>query len=192
MANIDYMADADYIFDKRLLERLDYSKSITTVNHNISYTYPGKDLVLRPLLCSDYEKGYMDLLSQLTQPGIVTKKMFKERFDSMKKMKDVYLIVVVEDIQMQKVVGSATLFIENILTSQFKPIKIGRIEDVVIHDSQRGKYLGKLLCETLVLLGKQLKCVEITLECKDNLVKFYRSLGFELDKMHKYMTLRYT
>ena len=185
-------ADTDYIFDKSLLEQLDYSKCMSTINHNISYSNPGNNLVMRPLLCSDYEKGYMDLLSQLTQSGNVSKKMFKDRFDLMKKMRDVYLIVVVEDIQIHKIVGSATLYIENILTSQLITVKIGRIEDVVVHDSQRGKYLGKLICDTLVLLGKYLNCREITLECKDPLIKFYRSLGFELEKMQKYMTLRFS
>lgn len=55
----------------------------------------------------------MNVLSQLTVVGNVTKEQFETQFDQMfPSLADVYYIVVIVDKNLDKIVGSATLIIE--------------------------------------------------------------------------------
>ena len=53
----------------------------------------------------------------------------------------------------------------------------GLIEDIIVNNEYRGKQLGKILLAILVEIGKGVGCYKITLNCKDELVKFYNSFG---------------
>lgn len=53
----------------------------------------------------------------------------------------------------------------------------GQLEDVVVDDTYRGKQLGKLIVVTVTLLAEYLGCYKMTLNCKDKLIPFYRSIG---------------
>ena len=53
----------------------------------------------------------------------------------------------------------------------------GLIEDIIVNNEYRGKQLGKILLAILVEIGKAVGCYKITLNCKDELVKFYNSFG---------------
>lgn len=132
--------------------------------------------VIRPLEKSDFEKGFPFVLSGLTEVGNVTREQFEERFISMEKCKDTYFVQVIEEIERKKIVGSATLMIEQ------KFIRncglCGHIEDVVIDSEQRGHNLGKLLIESLKQLAIQKKCYKIILDCSEKNVPFYEKCGF--------------
>ncbi|CAI5468634.1 unnamed protein product [Closterium sp. Yama58-4] len=97
-------------------------------------------LVLRDLNEGDYNKGYMELLSQLTTIGTVTEEQFKDRFAIVSQRSADYRIVVLEDTVSNRVVATGTLLTE------FKFLrscgKVGHIEDIVVHSSMRGKHLG--------------------------------------------------
>lgn len=57
-----------------------------------------KEFLYRYLKRDDYDKGFMDILSQLTVVGNVTKEDYEKRFDEMfPKRSDVYKIVVLVD-----------------------------------------------------------------------------------------------
>ncbi|PAV62192.1 hypothetical protein WR25_16991 isoform B [Diploscapter pachys] len=112
-------------------------------------------LAVRPLHIADFDKGYLDLLSQLTTVGPVTREQFNERFLVMQHTQPTaYYVVVIEDESSQKVVGSATLVIEwkFIHSASCR----GRVEDVVIDANMRGKKLGALLNRILVALAKNI------------------------------------
>ncbi|RXG51107.1 putative glucosamine 6-phosphate N-acetyltransferase [Armadillidium vulgare] len=95
----------------------------------------------------------------------------------MKSCRDHYYVTVIEDLNKGKVIGAATLSVE------FKFIrgcaKRGRLEDVVVDSSYRGKQLGKLIVTTILLLSKQVGCYKIGLDCNDKMKPFYESLGFK-------------
>ena len=61
-----------------------------------------------------------------------------------------------------------------------------------MNGNYRGKNLGQLLVETLILLSESVGCAETSLECKDNLIKFYARYGFVLQEDLKYTTKRIT
>ncbi|XP_011882164.1 PREDICTED: glucosamine 6-phosphate N-acetyltransferase isoform X1 [Vollenhovia emeryi] len=68
-------------------------------------------LLIRPLKSTDYDKGFLVLLSQLTDVGNVTKEQFLNRFYSMKAAGG-YYVVVIEDVNSGKVIACASLVVE--------------------------------------------------------------------------------
>ncbi|CAJ0581462.1 unnamed protein product, partial [Mesorhabditis spiculigera] len=142
---------------------------------------------IRPLNEKDYDKGFLDLLAQLTSVGQITEESFLTRFRSMSQPQS-YYVVVIEDESTNKVVGAATLVLEWKFIHEAGAR--GRIEDVVIHHKMRGRKFGALLIKTLVALGKQFGVYKMSLECKDELVRFYGLNGFTKDPGN-FMTLRF-
>ncbi|XP_075223037.1 glucosamine 6-phosphate N-acetyltransferase isoform X3 [Lycorma delicatula] len=143
------------IYNSDLLDRLDPKKFITRYCLNLSPSNPGPGLKVRPLKTSDYET---------------------ERFSTMELCPNSYYITVIEDTIINKVIGTGTLIVEQKFIHNCAVR--GRIEDIVISDEYRGRQLGKLLIATLTLLGEELKCYKVSLECKDSMVPYYTSLGF--------------
>ncbi|CAF3903723.1 unnamed protein product [Rotaria sordida] len=106
--------------------------------------------LIRPLKISDYDHGYIELLSQLTEFGTITYDGYKQRFNQLKQYLNTYYILVVEDINCIR----------------------GRIEDVVIDNRYRGQQLRKLLINLLTKFAQdKCDCYKISLECKDHLPK---------------------
>lgn len=59
----------------------------------------------------DYDRGYLELLSQLTEVGKVTREQFLNRFYQMKATGD-YFVTVIVDKRYNRIIGSATLVVE--------------------------------------------------------------------------------
>lgn len=101
-----------------------------------------------------------------------------------------YYVTVIEDLRSSKIIGSATLVIERKFIHSCGTR--AHLEDVVVDDTYRGKQLGKLIVVTVTLLAEYLGCYKMSLECKDNLIPFYRSMGYVDEKGNSNsMTLRY-
>ncbi|KAL4239179.1 N-acetyltransferase [Mactra antiquata] len=177
------------LFDGSILTEVDFTLCSSTYNPAITPTNPGENLKLRPLCKSDYEKGYMELLQQLTVVGDVTYEQFEDRFDKMSSCKNSYYIVVIEDTLTNRVIGSATLAVEQKFIHQCS--SRGRIEDVVVDNTYRGKQLGKLLLDLLTLLSKHVGCYKVSLECKDKVVGFYSNFGYIKEEGQNYMCRRF-
>jgi len=178
-----------HLYDATLLSELDWGSRKANFKNGISPTNVGEGLVMRPLNSGDYERGFLKLLEQLTNVGDVTKEMYSERFHSMMSCTGTYYITVVEDTSAGEIVGAASLIIEQKFIHS--AASRGRIEDVVINSEYRGKQLGKLLVETMTLLGKYLGIYKISLECKDSNIGFYESFGYAKDIGNNYMQQRY-
>ncbi|KAK7866150.1 hypothetical protein R5R35_004796 [Gryllus longicercus] len=184
--------DDEPLFDPDVLKKLDFSQHSSKLNPSISVMDPGPSLLVRPLYSSDYNKGILELLGQLTQVGYVDQETFLKRFTAMKKCSGTYYVIVIEDTTINKVVGAATLVVEQkfVHDSGLR----GLLEDVVINDNYRGKQLGKLIVITVCLLAEHIGCYKITLNCKDKLIPFYQSLdfAFEPDQSNSCMTIRFS
>ncbi|XP_015597895.1 probable glucosamine 6-phosphate N-acetyltransferase [Cephus cinctus] len=150
------------LFSKNLLDRLSDSKD--------------NDLIIRPLSVKDYNKGFIQLLGQLTEVGNISHEQFLNTFRKMKMAGD-YYIVVVEDMNTGKVIGSSTLVVEQKFIHNCA--LRGKLEDVVVSNEYRGRQLGKLLVNTISKLARNLRCYKLSLDCRDNLIPFYESLGFK-------------
>lgn len=112
-----------------------------------------------------------------------------DRFAEMRAKGD-YYVTVIEDLRSNKIIGSATLVIERKFIHSCG-IR-AHLEDVVVDDTYRGKQLGKLIVVTVTVLAEHLGCYKMSLECKDKLIPFYRSIGYVDEKGNSNsMTLRY-
>lgn len=149
----------------------------------------GDNLILRSLNINDYDKGHLELLSQLTSVGELTRDDYENRFNNMKLCDKTYFILIIEDTQFNKIIGSATLVNEqkfiHLASSR------GRIEDVVVDETYRGKKLGKLLIDTLTCLSRIIGNYKCSLECKDKLRDFYQQFGYVLENGQNYLCQRF-
>lgn len=177
------------LFDRDLLKKVDFSTTYATYSPKISPSSPGENLCLRPLQTGDYDRGFLTLLTHLTEVGEVTRECFLDRFYSMENCKNSYFIIVIHDLALDKIAGAATLTVENkfIHTCATR----GRIEDVVVDPAYRGKQLGKLLVETLLKLSNVVGCYKTSLDCKTKLNKFYQQCGFDLDPGQNFLYKRF-
>ncbi|XP_068215391.1 probable glucosamine 6-phosphate N-acetyltransferase [Palaemon carinicauda] len=167
------------LYNPDLLKKLDWSK-ITHMKNGVTSSTPGEGLLVRPLCKGDYDKGFLQLLSQLTKVEIFPEKKFEERFEQMKSCRDHYFVTVIEDTDKGEIVGSATLACE--LKFIRGCAKRGRLEDVVVNNEYRGKQLGKLIVSTITLLAKEVGCYKIGLDCKDEMKPFYSTIGYGSEK----------
>jgi len=94
----------------------------------------------------------------------------------MKNFKGMYYPIVIEEESSHKIVALGTILIE--LKFIHEASSVGHIEDIVVHDSMRGKNMGRLIIEQLKELGKQAGCYKIILNCAERNIGFYEKLGF--------------
>nr|CAG4645181.1 EOG090X0FKI [Leptodora kindtii] len=163
------MSDKEVLYDPEILEKFYLGERFNILKDDDT-------LCLRPLRLSDYDRGFLDLLKELTEVGNVSREMFEEQFKFMKNSHGSYYCTVIVDTSIDRIVGAATLLMER------KFIRgcalRARLEDVVVSPNYRGKQLGKCIVETLTYLGRGLGAYKMTLDCKDKMIPFYESLGY--------------
>ncbi|XP_025192701.1 probable glucosamine 6-phosphate N-acetyltransferase [Melanaphis sacchari] len=179
----------DYLFDPRTLAAATAADDATGDNR-LSVDDVGCKYRLRPLCLTDFGRGYLDLLSELTVTGNVTQQMYSNTFDMMKKNSGTYYIIVVEDTEENCIVASGSLTIEKKFIHSCG--QRGRIEDIVVNSKCRGQRFGKIVVQRLIALSRVLNCYKISLECKDSYVNWYSSMGFVKEPGNSnYMQLRF-
>ena len=141
-----------------------------------------KSLITRSLERGDYDKGYLQLLTQLTEVGDISRELFNKTFDKINNKSSSINIFVIEDISKEKIIGCATLYIEQKFIHQCS--SVGHIEDVVTDISYRGKGLGKLITLHCINYAKKNKCYKIELDCADHNIPFYNKCGFKVHENH--------
>jgi len=133
------------------------------------------ELFFRPLQSDDYERGFCELLGQLTVSDF-SKSKFDERFKEMEKVGDAYYVIVCEDKKTNKLAAAGTILVEK------KFLRggglCGHIEDIVVDSTYRGKNLGLRLIEQLKQVGTKVGCYKIILDCSEKNVPFYEKCAF--------------
>ncbi|KAJ2470452.1 Glucosamine-phosphate N-acetyltransferase-like protein [Coemansia sp. RSA 2322] len=109
------MVSSNSLFDSSLLGPTSHSS--VPANHT-----------MRSLELTDYRKGYIECLANLTVVGEVSEQMFAESFEDMQRA-GCYFIVVIEDLEVAKIVATATLVVEQKFIRNCG--RVGHIEDVV-------------------------------------------------------------
>ena len=181
-------SDSNVLFSDEQLRKLNCTECSFFKDHGLSYPHVGKGLLARPLERSDYDKGYLELLSQLTKVGNYSKSKYEAHFDAMKQMTGYHYIVVIEDTEIAKVVANATLLIEKKFIHG--AVNRGRIEDVVVDNNYRKLHLGSFLLELLTVLSCELGCYKVTLDCKPEVEGFYQKFGY-VNEGQLFLTKRY-
>merc|ERR1712223_2299216 len=177
------------LFPSNILTDLDLACSSASFSPPLTISSPGEGLRVRSLCLEDYDRGFLELLGQLTSVGNISREEWEARFQAMKSCKDTYYVVVIEDVNLARVIGAATLVVEKKFIHSCG--SVGRLEDVVVSDVYRGKQLGKLVVSLASLLAVKLGCYKVTLNCNDKMIKFYSSLGYKSeDGNSNYMCIR--
>ncbi|KAF9102553.1 Glucosamine-phosphate N-acetyltransferase-like protein [Mortierella sp. AM989] len=138
--------------------------------------------LMRPLEVTDYHKGFYDCLAGLTVVGKVSAELFQQTFESMLRCQNVYHVVVIEELKTSRIVATGTLIVEQKFLRGCA--KAGHIEDIVVHDSQRGKKFGIRLIDQLRYLGTAVGCYKLLLTCSESNEPFYEKSGFERKDLH--------
>jgi glucosamine-phosphate N-acetyltransferase len=128
--------------------------------------------IFRKLEESDYDKNYLQLLSQLTEVGHITSIKFSNILDKIQSQ-----IWVIEDIQSNKIVASASILLEQKIIHEGGIV--AHLEDVIVDQSYRGNQLGKKLIEFIVQKARESGAYKIIADCKPELLSFYSKNGFE-------------
>lgn len=140
-------------------------------------------LCMRYLEPEDYQKGFLQLLEQLTTVnfGQIGAQRFSERVGmcahTISSMVKAPVVVVIEDVECGQIVATATLFIEPKFIHNLG--LVGHIEDVVVDEKLRGLGLGNTLINQLVQLAHAVCCYKVILDCSEYNVGFYTKCYFE-------------
>ncbi|KAG9071427.1 Glucosamine-phosphate N-acetyltransferase-like protein [Linnemannia hyalina] len=137
---------------------------------------------IRPLEITDYSKGFYDCLAGLTVVGKVSEQSFIQTFEQMRRCENVYHIVVIEELAQHRIVATGTLIVEQKFLRGCA--KAGHIEDIVVHDSQRGKKFGIRLIDQLKHIGTMVGCYKLLLTCAESNEVFYNKSGFVRKDLH--------
>ncbi|KAI9102431.1 putative glucosamine-phosphate N-acetyltransferase [Phlyctochytrium arcticum] len=146
------------------------------IRPEIHQSFPS-GLAIRPLHIADFDKGYLQLLAQLTTVGNVSRDLFERRFEYLKKRNDTKLCIVVDDVEQGRVVGAGSVMLEPKFVHECS--SVGHIEDIVVDSSTRGKNLGKLIINALSDLTKQSGAYKVILSCAEKNIGFYQKCSLE-------------
>ena len=130
--------------------------------------------LIRPLQIDDYDRGYLQVLGELTIVGQVSREQFQGFLDHVMKSENLYLVIV--DKQDDRIVGAGTLLLEQKIIHSMG--KCGHVEDIVVSERVRGRNLGKLLIEALLKHARSMNCYKVILDCAERNVQFYEKCGF--------------
>jgi glucosamine-phosphate N-acetyltransferase len=137
---------------------------------------------IRPLQIGDDEKGFFEVLGQLS----VAPAMPKETFHSLLPSSGT-LVAVRND----KIVGTGTLWVEKKFSHYYdgKLGTVGHIEDVVVDAAHRKLGIGHQLVESLIERAKSQGCYKIILDCKESNAAFYEKKGFRKNEISMRMDI---
>jgi len=130
-------------------------------------------MTYRLLEQGDFQKGFLELLSQLTIIGEISKDEFIKRFDFINKNKNHKVYVLEQD---NKIISCATLLLEPKFIH--KCGFVGHIEDVVVDKACRGQKLGKRIIDFLTNEAKIFGCYKIILDCDEKNIGFYQKCDY--------------
>lgn len=126
--------------------------------------------IIRELEMTDYNKSYLQLLSQLTQidPSKISQQIF-EKFVTNLESTDNHKIFVIED--NNKIIATITILVESKLIRNMG--KVGHIEDVVVDSKYRLHGIGKQIISYAISYAKSKGCYKCILDCDENNINFY-------------------
>ena len=129
---------------------------------------------VRELRDADLEKGFLDTLANLSDVGGLAPSEVRAIFGAMKSNPIYQIIVAVANDG--QVIGATTLLVEQKFIHRGG--LVGHIEDVVVRKGHEGKGVGGSVVRAAVEKARELGCYKVILDCKADLVDFYKKLGF--------------
>ena len=134
-------------------------------------------ILIRKIKERDFENGFFETLSNLTTVGdIYSNDELKKEIIRRVLENQNHTIIVAEDLESSKIIGTATLLIEQKFIHNGG--RVGHIEDVATRKGFEGRGVGREMIHKLTEISNEHGCYKIILDCDPNVVKFYEKLGF--------------
>lgn len=137
------------------------------------------DYTIRKLNENDYEQ-YLDLINNF-RTSQFSKETFLKTLNVIQNNSSIWIIEIDDQLIATGTILYEYKFIRNVC-------KLAHIEDICVSEKYRGQNYGKILINYLVKEATQNNCYKITLDCLENLEKFYGYNGFEKSGIQ--MTIR--
>ena len=136
----------------------------------------------RLLRKDDFDKGFFELLSQLTRAPKPSREEFEQVFEEEAASRDCVFVIESDGV----LIGSCKLCVERKFHNAMT--MMGHIEDVVVHESHRRLGLGILLINYATDTAFEKNCYKVVLDCAQKNVSFYESCGYQVHgtEMTKY------
>lgn len=134
-------------------------------------------ILIRKIKERDFENGFFETLSNLTTVGdIYSNDELKKEIIRRVLENQNHIIIVAEDLESSKIIGTATLLIEQKFIHNGG--RVGHIEDVATRKGYEGRGVGREMIHKLTEISNEHGCYKIILDCDPNVVEFYEKLGF--------------
>lgn len=167
-----YVEGVDELLNKFAHNKI--SRFIQKYMNNFVFTVNECDFSIRHIDDSDITGDYIKLLGQLTQVDNLDK---TKTFEFLRSLGKNHAVFIIEDYEMNKVIASGTIFIEQKLIHNNG--KVGHIEDIVVDKNYRGYGLGKKLINFLSKYAKDEGCYKCILDCSEDNVTFYEKCSYQ-------------
>lgn len=132
------------------------------------------EITIRKLRKQDLGKGFLQTLDSLRKASDLSPRAAQRVFDKITGDPNEVILVALID---SKVVGAASLVIEQKFIHGGG--KAGHIEDVAVAKEFQGRGIGKKVVRALLAEAQRRGCYKTILDCSDDLVPFYESIGFK-------------
>jgi glucosamine-phosphate N-acetyltransferase len=129
---------------------------------------------IRRLQRRDIYNGFLLSLDSLRKSSHIKAKKANSIFDKIINNPDHVIYVAIDN---EKVIGTATLLIEQKFIHDGG--KVGHIEDVVVRKEHQGKGVGGEIVSALLKYAEKKGCYKTILDCSEDLIPFYESMGFK-------------
>ena len=137
------------------------------------------DYIIRSLRKSDADKGYLKVLSVLTDTPQIEPVKWNYIIDEVSNNPDLTILVAIDN-DNGKIIGCATLLCEQKIIHG--GASIGHIEDVVTVSEYQHKGIASSLIKALIERAKERKCYKVILSCDKDTIPFYERLGFRTNE----------
>jgi len=129
---------------------------------------------IRRLQRRDFYNGFLLSLDSLRKSSHIKPKKANSIFDKISKNPDHVIYVAIYN---GEIIGATTLLIEQKFIHDGG--KVGHIEDVVVRKEYQGKGVGKKIVNALLKYAEKKGCYKTILDCSEDLIPFYESMGFK-------------
>lgn len=128
--------------------------------------------IIREIENNDFYKNYLELMYEFS--GFSCHINYEQFVNYLKNNNNVKIIVI-ENIDEKKIIGSGTIFMFNKIHNNLN--KMGFIQDVIIDEAYRKMGFGSMIVNKLIEMGHK-NCYKIILNCNINNIPFYEKNKF--------------
>jgi glucosamine-phosphate N-acetyltransferase len=132
--------------------------------------------VVRELRNSDFENGFFETLSNLSQIGSIDRNMERAARVLRAIRENNTSRIYVAEKDDGEIIGSITLLLEQKFIHDGG--KVGHIEDVVTRKEYGGQGIGSALVQKCIDVARKQNCYKVILDCSQNNIPFYENAGF--------------